>query len=302
MTDRLDAAVDGYLQASILNVAPPPVPSDPLVGGGTPVEQLLRVLGLVANSGDLEDGTDSADRHAQRDLWTTEAADAFAGQDSSASGQFGDLAQQQSAAQQLPQLASGIAGAVTGVLTGLVQPWIGLPQQLAQATTSLVGASGPLDRPANEDPGPDVAGETDSVPIGFDDIADPAAADGVGTATDTVIGPTSPAAALSPPPVASSATYPSAAAAAPPTRVTAVPTAASAPATMTGMPMVPPTAVPAGDSKTETKRVAVAPVRNGAPVRGRLTTATAGPTLTTRVDGRPVATRQIRDSLIEDPG
>ena len=64
------------------------------------------------------------------------------------------------------------------------------------------------------------------------------------------------------------------------------------------MPMVPPGALGAAasadrDSKTDTKRVSVPPVRNGAPVQGRLIPAPAPPPVTRKTAGTPVATRRI---------
>jgi hypothetical protein len=65
---------------------------------------------------------------------------------------------------------------------------------------------------------------------------------------------------------------------------------------MAGMPMIPPGAMQTGaagdrDAKTDTKRVSVPPVRNGAPVQGRLIAPPAVPVV--KVIGKPVATRRI---------
>ena len=62
--------------------------------------------------------------------------------------------------------------------------------------------------------------------------------------------------------------------------------------------MVPPGAMAGSagsekDPKADTKRVSVPPVRNGAPVQGRLTTPPSLPAVTKKVDGKPVATRRI---------
>ena len=67
---------------------------------------------------------------------------------------------------------------------------------------------------------------------------------------------------------------------------------------MAGMPLVPPGAVGAAaatdkDSKTDTKRVSVPPVRNGAPVQGRLIPGPSLPPVTKQLDGKPVAARRI---------
>jgi len=68
---------------------------------------------------------------------------------------------------------------------------------------------------------------------------------------------------------------------------------------MTGMPMIPPGAMrgAAGaadkEAKADTKRVSVPPVKNGAPVQGRITTPPPAPPVTKKVEGKPVATKRI---------
>lgn len=248
VAEHLDADAEGYLRAASLNVDPPPVVSDPLVEGGTPVEQLLRVLGLAANSGDPGDRAEGAELHGRRDAWTTEAAGTFTEQDTNA-------------AQQLPQLASGIAAALTGTVTGLLQPLVQGAQQAVQAIASLANPS---------DPG-DLVGFDD--PVDFDDPGGTAASDavsGIGPVPPAIAptaAPAPPTAAPAPPPAASSATHPSSSTAAPPARVVAAPPATAPAAAMTGMPMIPPAALPAtgNESKPDTKRVAVGPVRTGLP-------------------------------------
>ena len=47
------------------------------------------------------------------------------------------------------------------------------------------------------------------------------------------------------------------------------------------------------DAKADTKRVSVPPVKNGAPVQGRITTPPPLPNVTKLVAGKPVATRRI---------
>lgn len=72
------------------------------------------------------------------------------------------------------------------------------------------------------------------------------------------------------------------------------------------MPMVPPgamngAAVADKDTKTDTKRVSVPAVRNGAPVQGRIATPPAAPA-TAKAPGKPVATRRVivaRDGVPE---
>jgi hypothetical protein len=103
---------------------------------------------------------------------------------------------------------------------------------------------------------------------------------------------------LGPPPVPSAGTAP---ASAPALRISppGVGVAGSpAAAGMAGLPLIPPGAMhPAAagdkDAKTETKRVSVPTVRNGAPVQGRLVPPPAAPTVVTRVEGKPVATKRV---------
>lgn len=288
--DRLAAAVDRYLQAAALNVAPPPVSSDPLVEGSTPIEQLLRVLGLAANTDDPEDAAASAEGHGRRDAWTTEAAGTFAGQDGGAASQLGDVA--------------GIGGMIAGVVSGVLAPLAQIPQQAAQTATSLFGQRSPMDSSPIEDPIADVPDDSGLDTAGFDD---PGESGGAGALSAGSAGPggggTVPAAVLGPAPTPSPATHPSAAPALPSVQASAgTPTQVASPG-MAGMPMVPPTGLAgtaAGDPKGDTKRLAVPAVRNGAPVQGRMTPA-SGTAVTTRIEGKPVAARRLRaeDSPID---
>ena len=132
--DQLNADVQQYLQAAGLNVTPPSITSDPLVTGGVPIEQLLRILGIAANAGDPQDNAESLELHAERDAITTAAAEQFSAQDENAAAEVSALTPDSSQlAQQVPQLASGIAGALAGALGGALQPLTQMPQQLAQA-------------------------------------------------------------------------------------------------------------------------------------------------------------------------
>jgi hypothetical protein len=70
------------------------------------------------------------------------------------------------------------------------------------------------------------------------------------------------------------------------------------------MPLIPPGAMnpaTAGDkdAKTETKRVSVPTVRNGAPIQGRLVPPPAAPTVVKRVAGKPVATKRVVAPALE---
>jgi hypothetical protein len=331
--DQLNANVDQYRQAAVMNTPPPQIISDPLVTGSTPVEQLLRILGLAANLGDAQDNADSTAEHAKRDAKTTEAADKFAAQDEQAAQQLSDIAAQADSpaqssapqgdqtaamAQQLPQAASSIAGALAGALGGALQPFAQIPQQIAQGAQQALQtgmgllqqtgaptegsslASAPLDETAitpDDFSGLD-GGSAD--PGGLGDGAGSGGADigGGGLGGGSMGGGTAPTSLLGPPPVPSASTAPSSA---PLTQITPpAPPSAAAPgsAGMAGVPMVPPGAMAGAntgekDTKADIRRVSVPPVRNGAPVQGRLTTPPTLPPVTKKVDGAPVVTRRV---------
>ncbi|MBB3600467.1 hypothetical protein FHT40_000100 [Mycolicibacterium sp. BK556] len=296
---QLSASAGAYLAAQGGNLPPPPITSDPLVAGMTPIEQLLRVLGLSANLGDPKDNTESIEEHAKRDSKTADAAAKFPAQDEQADAQMKGVAGQgaDQMAQQLPQMASQLAGALAGAMGGALQPLAQIPQQLAQGAQQAMqagmgmmqqagGASAELDKASLTDP----LGEFGETP-GESGAGGGSAGGGGGG-----LGGTTPTAMLGPPPVPSAGTSPSAAnTAVPPPRM-----AAPAPMTtggMGGMPMIPPGAMHGAggsekDAKADTKRVSVPSVKNGAPVQGRITTPPPQPQVT-KADGKPVATRRI---------
>ena len=303
---RLSASAGQYLQANGMNLPPPPITSDPLVAGGVPIEQLLRVLGLAANLGDPKDNSESLEEHAERDAKTAEAAAKFPAQDENAAAEMNGVAGQGEAsqmAQQLPQMASGIAGALAGAMGGALQPLAQIPQQLAQGAQQAMqagmgmmqqggGSAAQLDKASlDELPLDEYGSEMGDLGVGGGE----AGAGGGGGG----LGGTTPTAMLGPPPVPSLGTSPSSA----PIMATPAPvppTPASTPTGgMSGMPMVPPGAMhgAAGaekDAKADTKRVSVPTVKNGAPVQGRITAPPpAPPQVVKKVDGKPVATKRI---------
>ena len=337
---QLNANVDQYLQAAAMNTPPPQIVSDPLVTGVTPIEQLLRVLGLAANLSDAQDNADSAEEHAKRDAKTTEAAEKFAAQDEEAALELDSVATQtdpvavqptadQATAmvQQLPQAASSIAGAVSGALSGALQPLAQIPQQIAQGAQQVMQAGMGLFQQAGvpaEDaslasvpvdeflstPGDlgdlasgDLGADFDSLG-GGEDLSGGASGGGLGGGglggglSGGFMGATAPTALLGPPPVPSASTAPSSA---PINQITPPPSpAVASPGStgMAGMPMVPPGAMAGAnnadkDAKADTRRVSAPPVRNGAPVQGRLTTSPTLPPVTKKVDGTPVVTRRV---------
>lgn len=301
---RLSASAGQYLQANGMNVPPPPITSDPLVAGAVPIEQLLRVLGLAANLGDPRDNSESLEEHAERDAKTAEAAAKFPAQDENASAAMKGVSGQAEASQ-LPQMASGIAGALAGAMGGALQPLAQIPQQVAQGAQQAMqagmgmmqqagGSAAQLDLTSLDGLPMDEYGSEIS-DLGTSGGSDDAGLGGGGGG----IGGTAPTAMLGPPPVPSPGTSPSSARIlVPPPPV--IPTSPSTPTGgMSGMPMVPPGAMhgAAGsekDAKADTKRVSVPTVKNGAPVQGRITAPPhTPPQLMKKVDGKPVATKRI---------
>ncbi len=298
---QLNASPSDYLAAQGMNGAPPPISSDPLVAGMTPIEQLLRVLGLAANLGDPKDNSESIEEHAKRDSKTAEAAAKFPAQDEQANAEMKGVAGQGQAdqmAQQLPQMASQLAGALAGAMGGALQPLAQIPQQVAQGAQQAMQAGMGMMKSGGESAALDKASLTD--PLGeFGETPGEFGAGGGGSAGGGGggIGGTTPTAMLGPPPVPAAGTSPSAAnTAVPPPRM-AAPTSAPS-GGMGGMPMIPPGAMHGAggaekDAKPDTKRVSVPTVKNGAPVQGRITTPPPTPQVTKKVDGKPVATKRI---------
>lgn len=317
--DQLIANIEQYLQAAGLNVPPPPITSDPLVTGGAPIEQLLRILGIAANAGDPRDNAESSDQHADREAKLNEAAAKFLAQDEDAANQLKNVTDQGAAqmAQQLPQLASGIAGSLAGALGGILQPMSQIPQQMTQgAQQAMQTAMGMAQQfggsmeGSSEDAISDLTDEPGSGAYAFDDFG----GGGSGAGGGSSIGLTAPTAMLGPPPVPSAATSPSSV----PTVPALPPATASAASThtpgMAGMPMMPPGAMRPGDGsqnepKPDAKRLSVPTIKNGAPVQGRITTPPPTPQVVKKIEGNPVATRRIivpnnkilRDSDDENP-
>ena len=316
---RLNADIERYLQAVAVNMPPPPIASDPLITGTAPIEQVLRMLGLAANSGDPRDNAEAISEHARRDAGATEAAQMFAAQDAEAAMMLDGVAtpdQSAALAQQFPQMAAGVAAALAGALGGALQPLAQLPQQMAQGVQQVLQAgSGLFEASAGATAAPIDGLSLDTSPA-FDefdsligDFTDP---DGGGSGFDVVpssaggtpggggvgTGGAMSAPALGPPPIPSASTAPASVPASPAT----APRPPAAPGAIgpgiAGMPMIPPGAVGAAgatdkEAKTDTKRVSAPPVRNGAPVQGRLIPAPSPPPVTRNSAGKPVATRRI---------
>ncbi|MCV7235405.1 hypothetical protein H7J49_23365 [Mycobacterium branderi] len=238
---------------------------------GSIVDNLLATLGTAANLGVPSDFTDAQAGQAERAAKAADAEAKFPANEQDSAAQLAAL----------PQLASGLAGAVAGALGGALQPLAQAPQQVAQAGQQAMqmGMSGlQSDATADSDIAPDETYEvSDELPSG-------SAGFGSGGVDATV-----PTAMLGPPPAPSAATVP---ASSPTVPVAPVPPEPSTARSGAGaVPMMPPAAMPAARGtadtpKPDTKRVVVGSVRNGAPVQGRI--AAPLPEVTKRVAGKPI--------------
>ena len=342
-------ADDGYRQAAALNAAPPPVLSDQLAAGPSPADQLLWALGLAANSGDPADDAVGVEEHALREAALNGAVEGFLAQDEAARAELAGVGGEQILTQQLPQLAAGLAGTLSGALGAVLQPLTSLPQQLIQGAQQavqtgvgligqvagaqmvpgdldiaglgddLTGAADEFGGELGSDLGADfgaLGDDGDGALPGVDgiggfggtgDLAGPGfGAGGIGFGASGIGGGLGAAVPVLGPPVAPSpATSLSAASGQPATVTTAATTAAAGPGGMTGFPMVPPAALGGApgdrDAKADTRRVSVPPVRNGAPVTGRLTPPATAPVVTRSVDGAPVAIRRDAPGAATNP-
>ena len=307
MSDGIfNADLDQYLRAAGIDGPPPAIASDALVAGLTPTEQLLRILGLAANADDPADAADSVAQQSDRDVGATESARAFATEDERAGADLNGTAAQ------IPQLIAGIAGAVAGALGGALQSLGQLPQALGQISPAQGANQIEMDG-YREGAEPDLPFDEPFDAFSDTDFGDTwaggggdGAAGGTGVAGGGLGGVpgTMATGVLGPPPVPSAGTAP---ASAPALRISPPGTGAAPPpaaAGMAGMPLIPPGAMnpaTAGDkdAKTETKRVSVPTVRNGAPIQGRLVPPPAAPTVVKRVEGKPVATKRVVAPALE---
>lgn len=289
MDPELVAIIEEYCRAHGLNVPPPEIMSDLVIGVGSTMDGLLSTLGAAANLGDPTDNADAQFGQAERDAGLLDAETKFPANEE----------QSAQLLQTLPQTAAGVAGAVGGVFSGLLQGLAQIPQQVAQGATQALQASlGALQQ--GIDPGADLTVDPLSDDLG-DDLGDGLGWTGDDDAVDSGGGlgnieGTAPTGYLGPPPSPSPATAPASA------QPTAAPAVGASPAPtgprggMSAMPLMPPGAMYGGnadsEAKTDTKRVVAPSVKNGAPVQGRIT-APAPPPVTKRIDGKPVATRRV---------
>jgi hypothetical protein len=273
---------------------PPQIPPDQLATGRSAISQLLALLGIASNGGDPNDTLDAQTGHAERGAKTDDALTKFPANEEASSAKLAGVGSQDpmgQMVQQLPQLASGMAGA----LGGLMQPLSQIPQQFAQIGQQMMQAGmGALQHGAG---GAAPAGE--EIPaelLGSSSGAGELGGGGSG-AGGGGLGATTPTAMLGPLPP-SPGTEPASAQSTSPAPTNPSGQATGPRGAMGGMPMMPPGAMhggggAGGDAKADTKRVVPPAVKNGAPVQGRITTPPPSPEVTKRVDGKPVASRRI---------
>jgi hypothetical protein len=288
--------------SQLLGIPPPPmITPDQLATGASSISQLLRALGAAANAGDAGDYGEALAGHDEREAKTSDALAKFPANEEQAAAQLagvGGSGEMSQMLQQMPQMASGIAGGIAGVLGGVLQPLSQIPQQLAQAGQQAMQAGmGMMQHGAGaaEEAPEELGGADGEIGGGGGEFA--GAGGGGGSGGGGVEG-TTPTAMLGPPPTPSAGTVPASSQA-----TTSAPAAAPDPApvqrgTMGAMPMMPPGGMQgaggaSGETKPDTKRIVGPTVKNGAPVQGRITVPPPAPAVTKHVDGKPVATRRI---------
>jgi hypothetical protein len=278
---------------------PPQITPDQLAAGSSAISQLLRLLGIASNSGDPADSLDALNGHAERDAKTADALGKFPANEEASSAKLAGVAGQDPMAQmvqQIPQMASGLAGSIAGALGGVLQPLGQIPQQIGQmGQQALQAGMGALQHGAG---GAAAAGEAIPAELaestgGAGELGGGAAGGGGGG-----VGATTPTAMLGPLPAPSAGTDPASSHTGSP-----VPPSSPAPSTaprgtMGAMPMMPPGAVQGGsgsgsDAKPDAKRIVAPTVKNGAPVQGRITTPPPLPEVVKRIEGKPIASRRI---------
>lgn len=290
--------------AQLLGIPRPPVITpDELATGSSPISQLLRALGAAANAGDATDNADAEFGHNQRTAKTADALAKFSANEEDASGQLADVGASGQTAQmlqQMPQMASGIAGAIAGALGGVLQPLGQIPQQVAQAgQQAMQTGMGMLEHGAGA--GTESSGsfeDEDEFGSGGGEFSGGGAAGGGEGGGGGGPSLTTPTAMLGPPPTPSAGTVPASSQAVTPAAPSAPEVASGARGGMGAMPMMPPGAMhgaggTGNEAKPDTKRIVAPSVKNGAPVQGRITTPPPAPPVVKHVDGKPVATRRI---------
>ncbi len=287
--------------AQLTGLPPPPVITpDQLAAGRSAISQLLKVLGVAANTGDPSDNLDAQTGHAERAAKTGDALAKFPANEEDSAGQLGAVGNQNPMAQmvqQIPQAASGIAGGIAGAIGGVLQPLGQIPQQIAQAGQQALQAGfGALQHSAGggESAGEAISGQSMEAGAGADGLG----GGGGGAGAGLGLGTTTPTAMLGPLPAPSAGTVPASSHATSPPLPSAPDPAGAQKGSMGAVPMMPPGAMAGApgtgsDAKPDTKRIIGPTVKNGAPVQGRITTPPPTPEVIKRVAGKPITSRRI---------
>jgi hypothetical protein len=289
--DELLFELGQWLAAHGLNVPPPSITSDAVAPVRSSFDALLAAVGLAANSGDVADNTAAQTGHAEREAQLNDAMTKFPANEEESAQQLAEVGGQDPMSQfsGLAQSASGVGQGIAGALSGMLQPVSQLGQQLPQAGMQAAQAgTSALQHGAGRG-----AAAAEPIPgelLGAGELA--GAGDGGGA------GATVPTAVLGPPPTPSTSTVPVSSPAKQPVPPSAPESTAASRGGMAGMPMVPPGAMggaggPDKDAKADAKRVVSPPVKNGAPVQGRIVASPTAAEVVKRVQGKPVATRRI---------
>jgi hypothetical protein len=285
-----------YLQAHGYNVPPPPIVSDDTVAPSSMTDWLMNVVTMAANGGDPVASAAAQTGQAGREGLVDDALAKFPANEEQSAAQLAGMGGQDPTSQLsgLTQSATGIGQGIAGALSGLLQPLSQLAQQLPQlaeqALQTGVGALqgvGGAASTTGEVPG-ELLGEGLD---GAGELAGAAGGAGAGLAG------TMPASMLGPPPTPSAGTVPASSPTTPPLPA-ATPESAGAPrGGLAGMPIMPPGAMAgsatSGEAKPDTKRVVPPPVKNGAPVQGRISVPPNAPEVIKQLQGKPIATRRI---------
>lgn len=286
-------------QLAQLSDSPPPpgIPPDPLAAGSSYISQLLKILGIASNSGDPGDMTAAQAGYDERGMKTGDALTKFPANEADSSAKLAGAGGQNEMSQmlqQIPQMASGLAGSLSGALGGLLQPLGQMTQQVAQIGQQAMqaGMSGLQHGAGAAATGEAIPGELLGAKGGAGELGG-GGGGGVGGGLGTT-----PTAMLGPLPAPSAGTEPASAHSAtpPPANASTQPTVQRG--AMGAMPMMPPGAMhgaggTGNDAKADTKRVVAPSVKNGAPVQGRITTPPPTPEVTKRGEGKPIASRRI---------
>ncbi|MET0699732.1 MAG: hypothetical protein ABWY93_08700 [Mycobacterium sp.] len=295
--DQLKNHPDVWRAIANATPPPPPITPDTPITGASLSEGWGGLINMAAASDDPKDQAEAEKGHAERTAAAGQAAEAFPANEEKTAAEMKGVDQASQMAQQLPQMASSIGGALAGAVGGIMQPLTQIPQQLAQTGQQLLQQGmGAMGKGGEELKPEDLAGADFGDELGG---GDPGLGEGGGGSGGGGggMGSTTPTAMLGPPAAPSASTSPMSARAMPPVPPAPAPAAPGSMGGMGGMPMMPHGGMGGGaegkDDKAGTKRVSVPSVKNGAPVQGRITTPPSAPTVTKRVDGKPVASKRI---------